>query len=113
MSKIILENVKICAFKPIVAYKGINKNTCNPRREISRLMILKLETARKLDSRQLIEREEHALSSFIPFYSIFKILDGEFISFAPLESKVWTRFCLAIDREDLIDLQYDHYELRI
>ena len=54
-----------------------------------------------------VKREQHALSGFLPWYRIFQTSDNKFITFAPLESKFWQKFCRVIDRTDLIDNQFD------
>jgi len=53
------------------------------------------------------ERELHALSGYIPWYTIYKTKDKKFVTFAPIENKFWRGFCLAIEREDLLDHQYN------
>lgn len=53
------------------------------------------------------KREQHVLSGFLPWYRIYSTSDSEFITFAPLEHKFWKKFCQAIERNDLIDNQFD------
>jgi crotonobetainyl-CoA:carnitine CoA-transferase CaiB-like acyl-CoA transferase len=53
------------------------------------------------------ERTLHALSGYIPWYSIYQTKDKRFITFAPLESKFWVNFCHAIQRLDLEEKQHD------
>ncbi len=53
------------------------------------------------------EREKHVLSGFLPWYRIYTTSDNEKITFAPLESKFWKKFCQTINRNDLIDKQFD------
>mgnify|MGYP001059218256 CR=1 FL=1 len=48
-----------------------------------------------------------ALGGSLPFYNIYKAGDGEFLSLGAIEDKFWREFCLGIDREDLIDRQFD------
>lgn len=40
-------------------------------------------------------------------YNIYKTKDGKYISLGALESQFWSAFCKAVDREDLINKQFD------
>ena len=53
------------------------------------------------------ERTLHALSGYIPWYSVYQTNDKRFVSFAPIESKFWMNFCNAIHRSDLLDKQHN------
>jgi len=53
------------------------------------------------------ERELHTLSGYMPWYTIYQTKDEKFVTFAPLESKFWKKFCLTIERRDLLDQQFN------
>lgn len=53
------------------------------------------------------KRETHFLSGFQPFYRIYRTKDRHYLSFAPLELKFWKNFCLAVDKPELADKQFD------
>ena len=53
------------------------------------------------------ERELHALSGYVPWYTIYQTKDEGFVTFAPIEDKFWKQFCMAIEREDLLDNQHN------
>jgi alpha-methylacyl-CoA racemase len=42
-----------------------------------------------------------------PSYRIYKTKDRKYVALAALEEKFWKNFCLSIEREDLIQKQYD------
>ena len=42
-----------------------------------------------------------------PYYAVYRTADEKFISFAPIESHFWKRFCERIERPDLSDRQFD------
>ena len=42
-----------------------------------------------------------------PYYAVYQTLDGNFISFAPIEAHFWDRFCVRIERPDLSKRQFD------
>jgi crotonobetainyl-CoA:carnitine CoA-transferase CaiB-like acyl-CoA transferase len=55
------------------------------------------------------------LTGSLPCYDIYRTRDGRFMALGALEPKFWKRFCEAIDRPDLIKLQFDekaHREVR-
>ncbi|MHA1947217.1 MAG: CaiB/BaiF CoA transferase family protein [Candidatus Hodarchaeales archaeon] len=52
-------------------------------------------------------RELHALSGYVPWYTIYQTKDDKFVTFAPIENKFWQQFCLAIERKDLLDQQFN------
>ncbi|MHA2225483.1 MAG: CaiB/BaiF CoA transferase family protein [Candidatus Hodarchaeales archaeon] len=54
-----------------------------------------------------INREEHVLSGYNAYYRLYRTNDNRYVSFAPLETKFWNNFCVAIKREDLIGKQFD------
>jgi crotonobetainyl-CoA:carnitine CoA-transferase CaiB-like acyl-CoA transferase len=46
------------------------------------------------------------LTGSAPCYRVYRVLDG-YLAVAALEEKFWSNFCLAVDREDLIQRQFD------
>jgi crotonobetainyl-CoA:carnitine CoA-transferase CaiB-like acyl-CoA transferase len=51
--------------------------------------------------------EAHGLSGGLPCYNLYRTRDGGLVALAALERKFWRRFCVALDRKDLLGLQYD------
>lgn len=55
----------------------------------------------------LPERGKTFLGGGFAFYRVYETADGAYLALGCLEEKLWRKFCAAIDREDLIDLQFD------
>ena len=53
------------------------------------------------------ERELHPLSGYFPWYRLYQTKDNRYVTFAALEQKFWYRFCKAVERNDLLDQQYN------
>jgi len=49
----------------------------------------------------------HNLSHKWAWYNIYKTKDNKFLTFAPMEKKLWTKFCKNLNLHDYIDLQFD------
>ena len=47
------------------------------------------------------------ITSGKPYYAVYQTSDGKFISFAPIETHFWDRFCKRIERPDLSARQFD------
>lgn len=65
-----------------------------------------------LSSRHLIAGDpaEHGTAQITdagPSYQIYETKDGGYVTFAPLETRFWTKFCQLIDRQDMIVRQWD------
>ena len=54
----------------------------------------------------LLPRGGDLLSGMMPFYRLYKTQDSRFISLAALEHKFWKRFCLCIEKPELVDKHY-------
>ena len=46
---------------------------------------------------------ETPLTGAAPWYGVYETANGRYITIAAIEEKFWTRFCEAVDREDLLD----------
>ena len=53
------------------------------------------------------ERELHTLSGYVPWYTIYRTKDNNYITFGPIENKFWRNFCSSIEREDLFNQQFN------
>jgi alpha-methylacyl-CoA racemase len=47
---------------------------------------------------------ETPLTGAAPWYGVYETADGRYVTIAAIEEKFWTRFCEAVDREDLLDV---------
>ena len=50
---------------------------------------------------------ETLLSGSLPCYNAYKTKDAKFLSVGTVEAKFWNNFCLKMNRDDLIQRQYD------
>jgi crotonobetainyl-CoA:carnitine CoA-transferase CaiB-like acyl-CoA transferase len=55
----------------------------------------------------ILKGEKTVSTGLLPCYNVYRTKDGKFVSLGDLEFKFWNNFCLKIDREDLIQKQYD------
>ena len=46
---------------------------------------------------------ETPLTGAAPWYGVYETADGRYVTIAAIEEKFWTRFCEAVDREDLLE----------
>lgn len=53
-----------------------------------------------------IKRGQTMLTGKLACYNIYKTKDDKYMSLAALEPKFWQEFCIAVEREDLLDKQY-------
>jgi len=51
--------------------------------------------------------DEFMLTGAIPSYNVYRTADGKYIATAPLEPQFWKVFCQALNRPELIEIQYD------
>ncbi len=56
--------------------------------------------------RPLALGEKMELTGELPFYNVYSTADGKFLALGALEPKFWENFCRAIERPDLIPLQF-------
>lgn len=59
---------------------------------------------------QVNHGEKSLLTGSLPCYSIYETSDNKFIALGALEFKFWERFCIAVDRDDLISLYMTNEE---
>jgi alpha-methylacyl-CoA racemase len=57
-------------------------------------------------------RGEMALSGRFPCYSVYRTADGGHVALAALEPLFWRDFCRAVDRADLVELQFGDDSVR-
>ena len=53
------------------------------------------------------QRGDNQVGGGTAFYNVYETADGKYIALGCLEPKFWGNFCRAIDREDLIDQQFN------
>lgn len=54
-----------------------------------------------------LKRGAGRLTGGFPCYNIYPTQDGKYVTLGALEAKFWHKFCQAVDRSDLIELQFD------
>ena len=57
-------------------------------------------------------RGEFRQSGIYPFYNIYKTKDGKYLTLGCSEPHLWANLCKALEREDLIEYQFDEGEKR-
>jgi len=53
-----------------------------------------------------VERGDQRLAGRYPCYRVYSCKDGRYYSVAALEPKFWTALCVALERPDLVDMQF-------
>lgn len=84
---------------------GRGKTGAGCRVEVSMTDVLRgwTELARRTRSSG---RSGVPLTGTAPCYRVYRVLDG-YLAVAALEEKFWRNFCMAIDRTDLVERQFD------
>lgn len=60
-----------------------------------------------LNEEDILNGKKTVVTGLLPCYNVYRTKDGKFVSLGDLEFKFWKNFCLKIEREDLIQKQYD------
>jgi len=68
---------------------------------------LSIHAAKHFADGDNLERGQMRLSGQFPCYGVYQTKDGRYITLGALEEKFWVNFCRAIEREDLIERQFD------
>ena len=63
--------------------------------------------AHRLAAHRLLGEPERTLTGGLACYRIYGTADGRFLTITPVEPKFWRRLCELIEREDLVDRQYE------
>jgi crotonobetainyl-CoA:carnitine CoA-transferase CaiB-like acyl-CoA transferase len=69
--------------------------------------MLSIHAAKHFADGDMLERGHMRLSGQYPCYSAYRTKDERHITLGALEPKFWAAFCRAVDREDLVDKQFD------
>jgi alpha-methylacyl-CoA racemase len=85
---------------------GRGKSGSGCRLEVSMTQVLQgwTELARRTQASGL---NGVPLTGTAPCYGVYRVLDG-YLAVAALEQKFWQNFCMAIDRTDLVERQFDN-----
>ncbi len=59
------------------------------------------------DEEGVLKGKKTMLTGSFPCYNVYRTKDDKFVSLGAIEAKFWNNFCLRMDREDLIQKQYD------
>jgi alpha-methylacyl-CoA racemase len=72
-----------------------------------RISVSMTGNAHRLAAHRLLGEPERTLTGGLACYRIYECADGRFLTVAPLERKFWWSLCELIEREDLVERQYD------